>query len=143
MILQKLYDSKVMTALTKGMDASHLRQAAISDNIANVNTPNYKRKRVSFETELRHALEADEAERLPGFFTHPGHFPINARTPWNEVSPTVFREGHTTWRNDGIYVDIDLEMSEEAKNTQQYLAYSRIVSRRFTGLKDLIKSTAR
>ena len=38
------------------LDATAKREALIANNIANVNTPNYKRKDIRFETELKHAF---------------------------------------------------------------------------------------
>lgn len=143
MILHKLYTSPTFFSLEKGLDASDLRQKVIADNLANVNTPHYKRKRVSFETELRRAFEQRDRHYLKGFDTHPTHLPINPRPHWDEITPDVYKERHTIYRNDGNNVDIDLEMAEEAKNTQQYLTLSRMMQRRFTGLKDLIKAGAR
>ena len=49
-----------INVLDKAADASWLRNEAISNNIANVDTPNYKRQDVSFEAELQHALGASK-----------------------------------------------------------------------------------
>ena len=45
-----------INVMDKAADASWLRDQAIANNIANVNTPGYKRQDVTFESELRHAL---------------------------------------------------------------------------------------
>ena len=50
--------------LTKAADASALRNKTIANNIANIDTPHYKRQDVSFETELRHALKASKYKSL-------------------------------------------------------------------------------
>ena len=47
-----MLDSVTTVALTSALDALALRQRTIANNIANVNTPNYHAKRVSFEDAL-------------------------------------------------------------------------------------------
>ena len=44
---------QIYNLLKMGLDASNLRGEAISQNIANINTPNYKRKVVTFEETLK------------------------------------------------------------------------------------------
>ena len=53
-----MFDSVSISALTSALDGLALRQRAIADNIANVNTPNYRATRVQFED----ALAASVAE---------------------------------------------------------------------------------
>jgi flagellar basal-body rod protein FlgB len=45
-------ESVTSAALASALDGLALRQRTIANNIANINTPNYKAKRVSFEDEL-------------------------------------------------------------------------------------------
>jgi flagellar basal-body rod protein FlgB len=45
-------ESVTSAALSSALDGLALRQRAIANNIANVNTPNYHAKRVSFEDAL-------------------------------------------------------------------------------------------
>lgn len=47
-----MLDSVTMSALTSALDGLALRQRAIADNIANINTPGYHAKRVLFEQAL-------------------------------------------------------------------------------------------
>lgn len=55
-----LFDSVTSVALTSALDALAMRQRAIANNIANVNTPNYHAKRVSFEAALAHSVAAGD-----------------------------------------------------------------------------------
>ena len=50
--------------LGKAADGAWARNEAIANNIANVDTPGYKRQDVSFETELQHALKASKYRSL-------------------------------------------------------------------------------
>lgn len=45
-----------VNVLGTSLDAAATRNDIINNNIANVNTPNYKRKDIRFETELKHAF---------------------------------------------------------------------------------------
>lgn len=50
--------------LSKALDAVALRQQAIAQNIANVNTPGYRRLTVQFEADLAAALHGGDATRI-------------------------------------------------------------------------------
>jgi flagellar basal-body rod protein FlgB len=62
--------------LKKGLEASQTRQETILHNIANVNTENYRAKKVEFENALRREINRQEELEL----THPKHFDINGAT---------------------------------------------------------------
>ncbi len=51
-----MLESVTAVALSSALDGLSLRQRAIADNIANINTPGYHAKRVLFEDELRQAV---------------------------------------------------------------------------------------
>jgi len=53
-------NSVTTVALTSALDALALRQRTIANNIANVNTPNYHAKRVSFEDALAASVQAGD-----------------------------------------------------------------------------------
>ncbi|MEO8907843.1 MAG: flagellar basal body protein [Microbacteriaceae bacterium] len=53
-----MLNSVTTVALTSALDALALRQTTIANNIANVNTPNYQAKRVSFEAALAASVKA-------------------------------------------------------------------------------------
>ena len=66
---QSMFDNTSMM-LSKLMEMSMERQRVISSNIANVNTPGYKRRVLSFESEFaRLVKEQDQAslEKMRGF----------------------------------------------------------------------------
>ncbi|OZD37451.1 flagellar biosynthesis protein FlgB [Rhodococcus sp. 06-1477-1B] len=52
-----MLESVTSTALSSALDALSIRQRAIAENISNVNTPDYHAKRVSFEDQLKSAVE--------------------------------------------------------------------------------------
>ena len=55
-----MLESVTSAALASAMDGLALRQRAIANNIANVNTPNYHAKRVSFEAALAASVQSGD-----------------------------------------------------------------------------------
>ncbi len=86
----------VTQLLQQALNASALRQRVIANNVANSNTPGFKRGYVAFEEHLREAFAAGRDMR--------------------RVSPRVLVDGSTTMRMDGNNVDIDHEMVLMAAN---------------------------
>lgn len=109
-----MFLSPVLEVLTRALDAAALRQRTIAHNIANVNTPGFKRYYVTFEEELRRALQVEGG--LPLYRTHPRHLPQSTFS----VEPRVEQERTTSMRKDGNNVDIDREMVELAMNSINY-----------------------
>lgn len=100
------------------MSAQTLRHAAISQNIANVDTPYYKRKDVLFENYLRTSLY--DPPKVRAMRTDDRHKPFS--TEIIHIKPTLYAEADTRYRNDYNNVDIDREMSILAKNQLSYNA---------------------
>ena len=99
--------------LKKGLDASALRGKVIANNIANINTKNYKELSVSFEDTLNDNMSADTLKT-----DNSKH--IQTASGSGEI--TVQRDENTSMRQDGNNVDIDLEMTNQAANTLMYSA---------------------
>lgn len=119
----------------KALDASWLRNEAISQNIANVDTPGYKRKTVSFEEYLDVAME-DSGFR--GKRTNIRHIPIGGSNV-DEVEPRLAEDHKSlSFRLDGNNVDIDNEMAAMAKNTIQYNTLAERISGQFRKMKSVI-----
>ncbi len=59
---------KNLEIMTRELDVAALRQNVIANNIANADTPNFKRSVVNFESQLRRALESEKPPEVP-----PGH----------------------------------------------------------------------
>ncbi|HZJ76293.1 MAG TPA: flagellar basal body protein, partial [Oscillospiraceae bacterium] len=60
--------------LINALDASWKRNEVITNNIANAETPNFKKSTVSFEEILKEQLSG---EKLKGIITNAKHIPIN------------------------------------------------------------------
>jgi flagellar basal-body rod protein FlgB len=102
------------SVIESSMQASMLRNQVIQNNIANVDTPGFKRRTVSFENDLLNELQA--AER--------GNRSVNL----NKVSPQiVFENEGFRYRLDENNVDIELEMVELYKNSIRFDAMANNV----------------
>ena len=63
-MLDRITSSPVVSVLQNAMGAATLRQKVISNNIANVNTPNFKKSEVMFEDLLSQELDDSNAGKL-------------------------------------------------------------------------------
>lgn len=134
----KLFDNR-FTALEKSLDNYSKRAEALANNIANVNTPNYKRKDIQFENYLEQALNED-GRKFVGKRTNERHFNISIDNSLENLQGKYFEEKGTVMRNDGNNVDIEKEKVEQAKNNIRYQFASNRISQNFNILKSVIKT---
>ena len=88
-----------INVLDKAADAAWLRNEAISNNLANVDTPNYKRQDVSFEDELIRNLNKVEHRTMDAKV-------YNMRL--SRIEPRVYTDAASvSYRLDGNNVDIE------------------------------------
>ncbi|WP_429876346.1 flagellar basal body rod protein FlgB [Fictibacillus sp. NRS-1165] len=123
-----MFTSPIFQMLERGLDAAALRQETISDNLANINTPNYKAKKVQFQTELDGCLSA--------YRTSSRHIPFNQSSG---QSMTVARDNSTMMNNNGNNVDLDKEMTDLAKNEILNQALVQRLNGKFNSLQMVIK----
>ena len=136
-MLEQIMSSSALSAMSRGLQAANLRQEVISNNIANVNTPNFKKSDVVFESLLRDQL--GDGKRLQMARTNEKHYPqASGAVPKAQVQI----QKDTSIRLDGNNVDIDAEMAGMAKNSIYYQAVAQDIGRYFTSLKNAIKGGA-
>lgn len=126
--------------LSRGLDGALSRQKALSNNIANVDTPNYKRKDVDFITVLRNQTQEIGNTSLSLRTTNDGHKVGSDKK--NRPNMNLLHND-TSYRNDKNNVDIDVEMAEIAKNGIYYNTLSRQINEEFKILKDVISKGGR
>ena len=121
------------------MTAASIRQEVIAHNIANVNTPNYRRSAVEFEELLAREIYGEEPDgKLKMVRTHDKHLPA---APLNyRAEPSVVQDNTTIMRVDDNNVDIDVEMATLAKNQLYYNAVVTEFSGHASKLKSAITS---
>jgi len=137
-VLGSFFKSIPYIAVRKAIDAAAVRQKVYSHNLANVNTPHYKRSEVNFEDAFKQALERTP-DRLVGFSTDNQHIPINPPADPLDVKPAIWRENDMFSRSDDNNVDIDVEMAELAKNELKFNALVEALNRKITSLKLAIR----
>lgn len=119
-MLDKILGGKKI--IHKALDAAWTRNEVIAQNIANVDTPGYKRKTVSFEEQLRQAMDKKD-------FKKGDVDKIDIRVTVDNKSLSM--------RLDGNNVDIDNEMAQLAKNTIKYDALVQLAG--YSKIKMVIK----
>ena len=109
--------------LPRALEAANIRQEVIAHNIANVNTPNYKKSNLVFEEMLARELYGDDdTNKLQMVRTRDKHLPA-ADIPFIAI-PSIVQEHQTLMRVDENNVDIDIEMANLAKNQIYFNAIS-------------------
>lgn len=126
----------------RSMGADSLRKETIANNIANVDTPQYKRRMVSFESQVNRALDSETAEMVPTNTSDSRHIDFNDRLDWRDVQSRVQVEFDTNYRNDKNNVDIEKEMADEVKNTLHYQALAQAVGGSFRRLRSVFNQAA-
>ncbi len=116
-MLSNTFNSGTRSLINRAMDITWRAQEVIADNIANVDTPGFKRSEVLFRKNLQQVLEAKRA--TPMSTTHQRH--IDLRQPKSSGGDVIVDQiKKTSYRNDGNNVDIDVEMAGLVKNSLFY-----------------------
>lgn len=129
MVLSNAYN--YINVLGKAADASWTRNDILANNIANADTPNFKRKDVQFETYLADAVAGTDSldETV-------------ANIDLNELNATTYVEqANLSYRYDGNNVDIHTENVELAKNQLKYYTLMNSMTQEFSRLKMALKTS--
>ena len=106
----ELFDTTQL-GLERALAGSSRRHTAIASNLANVNTPGYRRQDVDFASALQSAWGAGSAA-------------VESIDPVTQADPAA------PVRADGNSVDIDTESAAEAKNGLTYQTLSAVLKTR-------------
>ena len=136
-MLEQLVNTSTLDIGSRALSAASLRHEVLSNNIANVNTPNFERSHVRFEDLLKQELGLDRDPLMKVVRTHDRHLPIAFH---GKVRPVIEQDAGTNMRLDGNNVDIDIEMAEVAKNQLYYSALATAVGGHISKLKSVITS---
>lgn len=119
-----------INVLDRAADASWTRESLITNNIANVNTPNYKRRDLNFESVLNEQLGSCKHESLDA----------KMRTvDLGQLNPMIYTDHSSlSYRLDGNNVDIDTEEAELASEQIKYQALTTSISKEFSRMKSVI-----
>ncbi|MEK3687058.1 flagellar basal body rod protein FlgB [Paenibacillus sp. FSL R10-2736] len=120
------------------LNVLNVRHRAIAENIANADTPNYKKKTVEFQEELRRAIQNDTQDDLEIKQTHHKHLQTkDAGAPL--IPYRMITNNHTAMNNNGNNVDMDMEMAKLAENQLMYNYVADRVSGHYSKIRTLIQ----
>ena len=122
-----------VNVLKAAADASWTREEVLTNNIANVDTPNYKRQDVDFTTYLRSALSR----------TNGGSSSLTNRVNnlnYNDIAIRTYTDDSTlSYRLDGNNVDLSTENVELASEQINYNALIDSMNNEFSRFKTVLK----
>ena len=125
MIQTNVFD--YIRVLDKAADACWLRNEAIGNNIANVDTPGYTRQDVAFESVLKEALGMSRYETMDAKVANLKLERLNGR-PYTDYA-------NFSYRIDGNNVDIDNENVMLAENQLRYQGLITAINQEFSNLQ--------
>ncbi len=119
----------------RGLDASWTKNEVISSNIANIDTPGYKKKKVQFGDLLNGELSNLSSLKT----TNSKHIQVNK---YNSGYVNISQDMSTTnMRTDENNVNIDEEMSDLSKNQIYYNVLSQKATGEITKLQNAIRES--
>jgi flagellar basal-body rod protein FlgB len=112
-MIDALFNQPDYLAAKKTLDAVELRQQAIASNIANLETPGYKRVDLSpaFQSELERAISAGNSQE------------IRSLNPTLATDPTAVPSGH-----DGNTVHLETELMKMNQNSMTHALETELIS---------------
>jgi flagellar basal-body rod protein FlgB len=137
--LSKPFQIVDTTFLEKALDAASMRGQVISNNLSNVNNPDYQAKSVVFDSHLREAMDAESGDDKGWKFK--SNLPVDMQIAdaggWNKANrrPSI--------ENVGGAIDVNTEMASLAKNQILYNAYTAKVSGIYGSLKWIVENSGR
>jgi len=110
----------VINLLEAGIRAEELRQRTIASNIANIETPGYRRVDVRFEQSLAKALNS--AGRLDP----------------DALEPQMYQPNDPPLRSDGNNVSMEAEIGDLVKNSLRHATYIKLLRKKFSQIEAAI-----
>ncbi len=109
--------SSIMDFLEVGIRAESLRQKAIANNIANLETPGYRRIDIEFKELLAKALDSSGEAEL------------------SQIEPKIYQPNTTPVNSSGNDVNLETEVGEMVKNTLRHKAYVRLLNKKYNQME--------
>lgn len=148
MKVQSITNDNTYDLIKSGLEATNLRAKTIANNMANINTKNYKKFSVVFEENLKKNDESNFNLKR----TNNAHYSSNSTslktTRAGHISDddneygrniNVVQDNSTSMRTDGNNVDLEVEKVNQAANTLKYNALITSINNKFNNLKTVIK----
>lgn len=107
----------IVDLIDAGIKAETLRQKAIANNIANLETPGYRRIDVKFEELLAKCLRSSK------------EFDIS------EIEAQIYQPKQTPVKSNGNDVNLEIEVGQMIKNTLRHKTYIRLLSKKYNQIE--------
>lgn len=122
MILTNSAFGRNLGILEKTLQANSQRRNIIANNLANADTPNFKRSELNFEAEMKRALDFEKNKPLylQAHTSHERHIAFATPMTWDRVEPTRRLDYLSDVNQNGNNVDLDREVVERAKADKMY-----------------------
>ena len=137
-MLMRLLDGPALQVAQAALSGLSQRQEAIAANIANIDTPGYQRKDVSFEDALRAQIAGGAASGVSLSRTDPRHLSDDSGGGGLTGSGSSPRDLVSS-RNDANTVGVDEEMTRMVETQLRYQALSQSLGSRISTLRTVIR----
>ncbi len=112
--------NSVTDLIEVGIRAENLRQKAIANNIANLETPEYRRIDVRFEELLANAMNSSGSTNL------------------DDIEPEIYRPRQTPVKLNGNDVNLESEVGHMIKNSLRHTALIRFLNKKYKQIESAI-----
>jgi len=132
--------ARTVDLLHRAMDASMVRRQVIANNMANAETPGFKRTNVNFESELKRALESENKRpALEITRTHEKHFPNFKERDYRDVQIRRVLDYTSTYNNSGSNVDPEKEFMLATQNQMSYTLFAQAAAFEFSQINQVLR----
>jgi flagellar basal-body rod protein FlgB len=129
--------------LSEAGRGARLEHDQIANNIANVNTPNFRRSTTSFREALAASLGTPASTDELAMTTNDARqFNVNGAVPPVPFDPQAHVDDSTQMRADKSNVDIDQEMALLEQNTGYQSTMSTLLSKEYAWIREAVTESA-
>jgi flagellar basal-body rod protein FlgB len=107
-------EMNIINYIEAGLRAEGLRQKAIANNVANMNTPGFRRTDLRFEELLAKAIES------------------NGRIDVSEIKPEFYQPKNTPLKANGNDVSLDSEVGAMVKNSLRHKTFMMLLKKKYS-----------
>lgn len=134
-LIDRMFERSV-TGVERALDLTWQRNKAITSNIANAETPQYRAKEINFSNALEKAFNSDASSMK---LTNPGHLDSKS----NDGAPKVEQDLSGMTKPDGNNVDIDLQMGKLAYNAGKFSMATNLIRKQLQIYRNAIRDAGR
>ena len=122
---------RTIQVMSKALDLRSQKHAVIAGNVANMDTPGYKPRELTFEKELQQAIGT---AGLQPRRTHGRHLPVGPDQV-AELEPRLRMRRDYAMGNGSYQLDLDKEMAKLAQNNLIYEATVQLIAKKMASLR--------